>query len=225
MRAKEIRHRLFSKLREIRGQLIFGVAPSEIRVGLREPDLRQPVHHRRPRERFSKKDHVRVARADIFDQPLPERQRLGVGIVHSEDAHPLVDPEPHNVPQRLPERRRRTRRIERDVDDILVFLRRVLRIADRAIGPPFEPFRMLADPRVVRRTLDREIKRNLDPLPGSRVAEPAEVFERAERRMDRVMSPFVRADRIGAARILGQRLQRVVPPLAMDPADRMDRRE
>jgi len=53
---------------------------------------------------------------------------------------------------------------------------------------------MLPDPRVVRRALDREIKRNLDPLPGSGVAEPAEVLERAERRMDRVMSPFVRAD-------------------------------
>jgi hypothetical protein len=67
MRAEEIRHRLFGKLREIRGELIFGVAPCEIRVRLREPDLRQPVHHRRPRERFSKKDHVRVVRADILD--------------------------------------------------------------------------------------------------------------------------------------------------------------
>jgi len=47
---------------------------------------------------------------------------------------------------------------------------------------------MLTDPRVVRRTLNRKIKRNLDPLPGSRFAEPAELFERAKRRMDRVMA-------------------------------------
>ncbi len=89
MRTEEIRHRLFGKLGEVRSQLIFGVAPGEIRVRLRESDLRQPVHHRRPGEGLGEKDHVRVARADVIDQPLPERQRLGVRIVDAEDAHPL----------------------------------------------------------------------------------------------------------------------------------------
>ena len=78
---------------------------------------------------------------------------------------------------------------------------------------------------MVRRALDREIERDLDPLPGSGVAEPAEILERAELRVDRVVPAFVRADRVGAARVVGQRRQRVVAPLAVDPADRMDRRE
>jgi hypothetical protein len=72
---------------------------------------------------------------------------------------------------------------------------------------------MLADPWVVRRTLDREIKRNLDPLPGSCGAELAEVLERAERRMDRVMSPFVRADRIGLPGSSGSPVTALFRPL------------
>jgi hypothetical protein len=45
----------------------------------------QLPHHLRPGERLGEEDHVGVKVGDLADQPLPERQRLGVGIVDAED--------------------------------------------------------------------------------------------------------------------------------------------
>ena len=52
--------------------------------------------------------------------------------------------------------------VEVDVVDVLVALRRVLGVLDRAVGAAVEPLRMLAQPRVVGRALDREVERELD---------------------------------------------------------------
>src|SRR5256885_11959828 len=48
-----------------------------------------------------------------------------------EDAHALIDPKLHHVAQRRPERRA-IGTVEIGVDDVLVFLRRVLRVAHRS---------------------------------------------------------------------------------------------
>ena len=95
----------------------------------------------------------------LADQPFPERKRLGVRIVDAEDLHALIDPEQHDVAQRLPQRDA-VRAVEVGVDDVLVFLRRVLGVADRAVGPALEPLRMLLEPGMIRRALHGEVERD-----------------------------------------------------------------
>ena len=97
-------------------------------------------------------------------QPLPERQRLGVRVVDPEDARrrdrssdrgcpctPATEREPVAV----------VGRPEVDRVDVLVLLRRVLGVADRAVGPVVEPLGVLGDPRVVGRALERVVERDL----------------------------------------------------------------
>src|SRR3546814_13194920 len=94
------------------------------------------------------------------DQPFPERHRLGVGIVDPEDLDALLDPEQHDaqelLPQRLP-----MQAVEIDVDDVLVLLRRVFGISDRAVGPELKPLRGLLNPRMIRRALNAETQVDL----------------------------------------------------------------
>ena len=111
------------------------------------------------------------------------------------------------------------------IDDVFVFLGRVLGIADGAVGPPPEPFRMLRQPRVVGRALDREVERNLHVVVPAGRDEAAEVREGAELGMDGVVAALGGADRIEASRVVGGGLRRVVAALAVGAADRMDRRE
>ena len=85
---------------------------------------------------------------------------LVCGLSTRKISHALLDPEQHDVAQRLPQRDA-VGAIEIRIDDVLVFLRRVLGIADRAVGPALEPFRMLGQPGMIRRALDREIERHL----------------------------------------------------------------
>ena len=75
-----------------------------------------------------------IALLHLVDQPLPERERLGVRVVDAEDADALLHPEQDDVAQRLPQRDA-VGAIEVRVDDVLVFLRRVLGVLDRAVGP------------------------------------------------------------------------------------------
>ena len=224
VRPEEFLHLGGAELGEIFGQFLLGVAPGEVGVGLREADLGEPVHHLRPRERLGEEDHVRMARAHVGDHPLPERQRLGVRIVDAEDAHAFAGPIEHDVAQRGPQSRRAFA-VEIDVDDVLIFLRRVLGVFDRAVRPPLEPVRMILQPRMIGRALDREVERDLQPVLARRRDEAAEVGERAELRMDRVVPAFVAADRIGAAGIVRRGGERVVAALAVLFPDRMDRRE
>ena len=57
---------------------------------------------------------------------------------------PSLDPEQHDVAQRLPQAGHGAFGVEVDVDDVLVLLRRVLGVFDRAVGPPAEPVGVLA---------------------------------------------------------------------------------
>ena len=118
---------------------------------------------------------------------------------------PWLDPE---------ERRRRgapsqspcqSSRVEVDVEDVLVALGRVLGVLDRAVGPAVEPLRVLRQPRVVGRALDREVERDLEPELARARDQAVEVVERAELGVDRVWPPSVGADRPRAARIARRR--------------------
>ena len=199
MRSEEIVYLRCRQLDKIVDQLLFGVAPGEVGVRLGKTDLRQPIHHLRSGEGFGQKDYVGMPGADLRDKPFPERQRLGVRIVDAKDADPLVRPEEHDVAQGGPEVRDGGLGVEIDIDDVFVFLRRVFRVPYRAVRPPIEPFGMLADPRMVRRALNREIERQFKAMFLRCIAQPAEVFNRTEFGMERVMSALAAADGVGAA--------------------------
>ena len=145
-------------------------------------------------------DHARVDRAHLGDQPLPERQRLRVRVVDAEDPHAVRDPVEDDVAERRPEPLP-VLAVEVDVVDVLVALRRVLRVLQRPVGPAVEPLRVLLQPRVVGRALDREVERDLEPELARRGDEAVEVLDRPELRVDRGVAAVLVADRPRAARV------------------------
>ena len=84
---------LVGEVVDVLGQLPARVLPGEVGVGLAEAELREGGQLRPPGEGLGEEDHVRVGGADLGDQPLPERQRLGVRVVDAEDADAALDPE------------------------------------------------------------------------------------------------------------------------------------
>src|SRR5690606_15351873 len=165
-----------------------------------------------------------VLRLHFADHPFPEGEGLCVRVVDAEDRYPMADPEQDDVAQRVPEARDRLA-VEMDVDDVFVFLRRVLGELDGAIRPPVKPFRMLLDPWMVRRALDREVERDQDTFRAGGFNQPVKILECAELGMYRVVTAVFRADGIGAARIVRTGCQAVVRTLAIGPADRVNGRE
>ncbi len=84
---------------------------------------------------------------------------------------------------------------------------------------------MLLEPRVILGTLDGEIQRDFQTMIGGSFYQITEIFTTAQLRMDGFMAPILAADCIRAARIIRACGQRVVRPLAVGTADRMNRRE
>src|SRR3989454_11151789 len=117
------------------------------------------------------------------DEPGPELHGLRVWIVHAERAHAVADPELEDPPHLVPERSG-ILALEVQRVDVLVLLRRVLRVLDGAVGPVKEPLRVLADPGVIRRALDGEVERDLEPEAPRGLDEAGKVVERAQGRMD-----------------------------------------
>ncbi len=78
---------------------------------------------------------------------------------------------------------------------------------------------------MVGRALECEVERDLEVVAGSGGDEALEVREGAELRCDRGVAALLCADRPGAARVAGRRVERVVLALAVRHADRVDRRE
>ena len=78
---------------------------------------------------------------------------------------------------------------------------------------------------MVGRALHGEVERDLHSVPTAGGDEPAEIVERAEFGMNRIVAALGGADGVEAAGIAGLGAQRVVAALAVGAADRMDRRE
>ncbi len=227
---EEIRPVMFArvalrKLGQILGEIALRFAPREIRVRLREADLREPVHHARPRERFRQEDRLRMPRAYVGDHPFPERQRFRMRIVDAENAHARLDPEQDHVAQGEPQIGFRIVRVEIRVHDVLIFLRRIFGVAQRAVGAPGEPGRMLFQPRVIGRALNREVECDLEAVFMRGGEHLPEVVERAEFGMHGRVAAFLAASRVRAADVARLRVQRVVAALAVRHADRVDRRK
>src|SRR6478736_2172729 len=96
----------------------------------------------------------------VANQPLPERERLGVRIVDAEDLYATRDPKQHRVAAGVPER---LTILASEVDrvDVFVLLGRIFGVADAAVRPNEEPLRVLFHPRMIGRALQREVERNL----------------------------------------------------------------
>ena len=203
------------------GELGLLGAPGEVGVALGEAEPGQPEQPRGPGERLGQEQHVRVAGLDLPDQPVPEVRRLGVRVVHPEDPHAVLDPEQHD-PQRLVVDALGVV-VEVDRVDVLVLLRRVLRVGDRAVGAHGEPLRVLLDPRVVGRALQREVQRDLHAEVAGARDERVEVVDRAQLGVDRVVAALGRADGPRRADVAGPGVHGVVAALAVHGADGVDR--
>src|SRR6202035_3041482 len=102
---------------------------------------------------------------------------------------------------------------------VFVFLRRIFGVTHRAVRAPVEPFGMIFDPRMVGRTLNGEIEREFEAASAVRIAQPPEVVERAELRMDRVVAAFAATDRVSAPYVAWLAAQAVVLPFAVCVSD------
>ncbi len=156
-------------------------------------------------------------------QPGPEVDRLGVRVVDPEDAYAVAHPQLEDAQalgvDAVPVG------VEVDRVDVLVLLRRVLRVRDRTVGPVGEPLRMLGHPRMVGRGLQGEVHRDLQAEGLGLGHEPVERLEVAQVGMDGVVAALLAADRPRRPGIARARGQRVVRALAELVADRVDRRQ
>ena len=212
------------KLVEVLHQLVFRVAPREVRVRLREAELRETMHDLRSRERFREEHHLGMGRLQFPDRPFPERKGLGVRIVDAEDGDTLLHPELENALQLFPESHP-VFGLEVEWIDVLVLLRRILGVLHGSVGAPGEPLGMRFHVRVVGRALERDVERDVDAdLPRLRYETP-KIVQRPELRMNGFVAALFRTDRPRAAHVVGGGRERVVPAFALVPSDGMDRRQ
>jgi len=85
-----------------------------------------------------------------------------VWVVDPEEQNSPVDPEADRISERDPERRLRALCVEVEIDDVLVFLRGILRVTNRPVRSPGKPLGMLLKPGVIGRGLDGEIESDLE---------------------------------------------------------------
>ncbi len=100
---------------------------------------------------LGQEDDVGVIGLHLADEPRPEGDRLGVRVVDPEDPDSTLDPGQDDLAPRLPQLGPDPLIGGPEVErvDVLVALRRVFGVPDRAIGGMPEPFGVLAHPGVV----------------------------------------------------------------------------
>ena len=211
------------QFREVLSEFGLGVAPREVGVGLLVADLAERGHHLRAGERLGEEDDLGVGLVDLREEPIPEVDRLRVGIVDPEDGHALVDPEPQD-PQGLVVDAVGIV-VEVDRVDVLILLRRVLGIGDRAVHTSREPLGVLLDPRMIRRRLQREVECDLEAEILRLLHEAVERVEISQIRVDRVMAASGRTDRPWGSWLLGPGVEGVVLALLERAADGVDGRQ
>ncbi len=109
--------------------------------------------------------------------------------------------------------------------DVLVLLRRVLRVGDRPIRQRGEPLGMLLDPGMVRGTLQGQVQGDLQAHVSRLGHKSPEVLEPAQPRVHRVVPTLARPDGPGRPHVVLLRHQGVVAPLPVDPADGVNGRQ
>src|SRR5215510_10978166 len=145
-------------------------------------------------------------------------------VVHTENAHALLDPEADDalelLPECLPVRRVKVKGI-----DVLIFLRRVFRVLHSAIRAPPEPLRVLLHIGMIGRTLESDVEGYLYPILLGCGEQAPEIVQGPELGMDGSMPAGSRANGPGTAWIIGSGHGGIVLALAVDLANRMNGRE
>ena len=190
---------------------------------LREARIAQRAHHARAGERLGEEQHFRVLLRDGGDHILPETHRLGVRVVNTEDRHTRLDPQVHNAFDFFFDAFHVG--IEIDRVNILILLRRILGECDGAVRLGAEPVRMRLNPRVVRRALQSEIKRDFQAQLVGTLAECLEIVHGAKLRVNGVVSTQFGTDAERGARIVRTGYQGIVASLTVGHANREDRRQ
>src|SRR5579863_4667968 len=224
VRAIVFAHAGFRELLKIAGQLGLGIAPGEIRVGLRKANLGETIHQLRASKSFRQKQDFRVLTLNLGNHPFPKGKGLRVGIIDAEQAHTVLDPEQRDtlqfVPQLPPVGRLKVER-----ENVLIFFRRIFRILDGAVRTLTKPFRMLPYIGVIGRALESQVKRDLDSVRLRVRDQPMEIFERSQLGVDTGMPAVFRADRPWTADVVRPRDDFIVPALARRASDGMNRRK
>ncbi len=143
-----------------------------------------------------------------------------MGIVHAEYQHAPVDPELEHAlqfaPQGFPVFRQKIERI-----DILVFLGWILRVPDGAVGPLLKPVGVLADPGMIRGSLEGNVDGHMQvQFPGLR-HEPVEGIQPAQIGMHGLVPARLGADSPGAARFARAGFRRIILAFPVRMSDRM----
>src|SRR4029077_21214019 len=125
--------------------------------------------------------------ADARGQIFPKNVWFGVRIIDPKSPHAAVRPKEHHA-RHLSPKRRQVLTPEIQWIEVFVFLRRILREFNRAVGTLIKPFRMFANVRMIRRTIDREIERDLHSALADFAVQPFEILQRTEGRFDRLVS-------------------------------------
>ena len=182
------------------------------------------MHHLRPCERLGKEDRLRVLRLHLGDQTFPQCERLGMGVIDSEYPDALLGPEEDDVDQ-FPAKRVPVFVFEDERVYVLVSLRRVFRVLNRAVRPSAEPLRMFLEVRMIGRALERYVERYVDPMFRCLRGQAPEIGQRSKLRMDGHVASGLIADRPWAARVSGAGHGSVVGALTLCVTDRVDRRQ
>src|SRR5205823_6465980 len=106
--------------------------------------------------------------------------------------------------------------------DVLILFWRILGVRNRAVRALMKPIRVLLDPRVIGRALEREVEGDLHLSRARRRDQAVEVLEGAELRLDRVVAALLVADRPRTARVIRLGRECVVLALAEAVPHRMN---
>src|SRR5690606_41277495 len=129
IRAKEVGDIRLVELATIFDELVLCVSPGEVRVGIVEAKLRQMIHDLWTAECLRQKYRIGILSAKLAQAPLPEGERLGMGIVDSKASHPAIAPERGDALELTP-KVRPVRRLEVDRLGVLLLPRRVCSIPE-----------------------------------------------------------------------------------------------
>jgi len=116
-------------------------------------------------------------------------------------------------------------RFEIERINVLVLLRRILGILNRAVRPIAKPIRMFLHIGMVGGTLKGNVQGDLDPPLAGCVNQPSEIVERAKLRVNGFVPALLRTDSPRAAHVVHLSLGSVVLSFSECLADGMNRRQ
>src|SRR6476620_1552546 len=221
---EEFSHLRVRQLGEVLRDFRFSIPPGKIVVRLGKTQFCQPQHHFWSSKGLSKKNNVWVLSPDVFDEPLPKGKGFRVWIVDPKDPHALLDPVHNDALQLLPQFAPSVA-LELKRKNILILFRWVFRILHGPIRPDAKPLSMLLHIGMIRRTLKRDVQRNLDAIGACSLQQSSEVVQCPQIGMNRLMASIQRPDRPRTPWIRWAASRRIVLSLPMRVSDRMDGRE